>query len=36
VTTGIGFVVSESLQVDAAFDYSRTVKTLSLSAVLMR
>jgi long-subunit fatty acid transport protein len=36
VTTGIGFVVSESLQVDAAFDYSRTVKTFSLSAVLMR
>ncbi len=35
VTTGVGFVFSEHLQIDAAFDWSELVQTLSLSTVLM-
>jgi long-subunit fatty acid transport protein len=34
-TTGVGFVFSEHLQIDAAFDWSEFVQTLSLSTVLM-
>jgi len=34
-TTGVGLVFSEHLQIDAAFDWSKFVQTLSLSTVLM-